>query len=280
MLLVLASVLLGAVAVSGAATPFVVRNVDVFDGESLVRGQDVLVEQGVIAEIGPDLDVSKDTPVVDGSGRTLLPGLIDAHVHVLKAEDLRTALAYGVTTELDMFMLATLAAAIKTEQAAGGGLDQADLRSAGTLVTAPGGHGTEYGVPIPTLASAEEAQAFVDARIAEGSDYIKVVVDDGSAFGFSRPTLDRSTLCAVIDAAHVREKLAVVHIATQSDFREAVECGADGIEHVPAGDVEPEVARLAAARGISVTPTLGWSRRTSERRGKPGEGFAASCRRA
>jgi len=55
----------------------------------------------------------------------------------------------------------------------------ADLRSAGTLVTAPGGHGTVYGLSIPTLSSPEQAQAFVDALIAEGSDYIKIVYDNG-----------------------------------------------------------------------------------------------------
>ena len=48
-------------------------------------------------------------------------------------------------------------------------------------------------MPIPTLASAADAQAFVDARIAEGSDYIKIVYDDGAAYGMRSPTLDRAT---------------------------------------------------------------------------------------
>jgi imidazolonepropionase-like amidohydrolase len=239
------------------APAFVVRDATVFDGTRLRRSQDVLVKGGMIARLGRHLDVPPGITRVEGSGRTLLPGLIDAHVHVLKADDLRTALTFGVTTELDMFTSHALASAIKAEQAAGGGLDQADLRSAGTLVTAPGGHGTEYGLPIPTLSSAEEAQAFVDARIAEGSDYIKAVLDDGRAFGFARPTLARSTLCAVVAAAHARRRLAIVHTATSSDFQAAVECGADGIAHVPAGGLEPALARLAASRHVSVTPTLG-----------------------
>jgi hypothetical protein len=52
-----------------------------------------------------------------------------------------------------------------------------DLFSAGTLVTPPGGHGTEYGFPIPTITAADQADAFVAARVAEGSDYIKIVYD-------------------------------------------------------------------------------------------------------
>ncbi len=254
--LLYAAALAGAAAVVPAASPFVVRDAAVFDGQRLLRGQDVLVRDGLIAAVSPHLDAPEDVEVVEGSGRTLLPGLIDAHVHVLKPDDLRTALTFGVTTELDMFTSPALVAAVKAEQAGGGGRDQADLRSAGILVTAPGGHGTEYGFPIPTLATPDEAQAFVDARIAEGSDYIKAVSDDGSAFGFSRPTLSRATLCAVVAAAHARGKPTIVHIATQRDFRDAVECGADGIAHVPTGESGPELAHLAASRPVFVQPTL------------------------
>jgi len=58
--------------------------------------------------------------------------------------------------------------------------DQADLRSAGTA--GDGSRRTRHRVraPISTLRTADEATAFVSARIAEGSDYIKVIVDDGA----------------------------------------------------------------------------------------------------
>jgi hypothetical protein len=123
-------------------------------------------------------------------------------------------------------------------------------------VTAPGGHGTEYGVPIPTLAGPAGAAAFVDARIAEGSDYIKIIKDDGSTFGFQRPTLDVAALTAVVRAAHARHKLAIVHIATAQDARDAIAAGADGLAHVYAGEPDPEIAELAAARKVFWTPTL------------------------
>ena len=248
--------LLLAALLASAPASFVVRNVRVFDGKQVRPARSVLVVDGTIREVERTVSAPVDARVVDGTGKTLLPGLLDAHVHVLNPEDLKAALSFGITTELDMFTLQEVAATVKARQAAGGGADEADLLSAVTLVTRPGGHGTEYGNPMATLAPGADVQAFVDARIAEGADYIKVVVDDGSAFGFSRPTLDKPTLCAVIAAAHARKKLATTHIATSKDFRDAVECGTDGIAHLPAGPLEPGLARLAAERRVFVTPTL------------------------
>src|SRR2546428_1124619 len=89
------------------------------------------------------------------------------------------------------------------------GWDMADLRSAGTLVTAPGGHGTEYGLRVPTLQTVAEAQAFVDDRIREGSDYIKIVYDDGRATGSKLPTISKEVMAALVTAAHRRGKPGV-----------------------------------------------------------------------
>ncbi len=127
-------------------------------------------------------------------------------------DHLKQAAIFGVTTELDMFTDQAFAARTRSEEAAGKALDRADLRSAGTLVTAPGGHGTEYGFAIPTLTSPERAQEFIDARIAEGSDYIKIVYDDGKEIGITWPTISREVLASAIRAAHARKKLAVVHV--------------------------------------------------------------------
>jgi hypothetical protein len=76
-------------------------------------------------------------------------------MHVFGPEVLRAALVFGVTTELDMFMSVGVLTSIREDLALAETLDIADLRSAGTLVTAPGGHDTEYGVSIPTLSSPE-----------------------------------------------------------------------------------------------------------------------------
>jgi imidazolonepropionase-like amidohydrolase len=239
-----------------AAEPVVIRNVLVFDGSRMLARTSVSIAGGRILGVGRDLRAPAGALIVDGSGKTLLPGLIDAHVHVRTTEDLVTALAFGVTTCLDMFTRHEMAAAARAEQAAGLAAGRADLLSAGTPATAPGGHGTEYGVPIPTLSRPENAQAFVDERLAEGSDYLKIIKDDGSAFGFRRPTLDAATMGALIRAAHARGRLAIVHIATAEDAGEALAAGADGIAHVHSGLPDSELARAAANRHVFWTPTL------------------------
>src|SRR5215831_3232436 len=172
---------------------FVIRNVRVFDGRKILESSDVWVDSGKIKAVGKNLKVPSPAKVIDGSGDTLLPGLIDSHTHAW-GDALKEAEIFGVTTELDMFADVKYVQQIKKEQAEGKERDLADLRSAGILATAPGGHGTEYGIKIPTLSSPAEAQSWVDARVAEGSDYIKIVVDDGSAYGGHRPTLSLETV--------------------------------------------------------------------------------------
>jgi imidazolonepropionase-like amidohydrolase len=233
---------------AAAAPPsgsFIVRNVRVFDGTRVVAATTVVVKDGKIASIG---QTESGLPEIDGAGDTLLPGLIDAHTHSF-GQALRQALEYGVTTELDMFTDYRYAAEVKKAQRP----DEADLRSAGTLVTAPGGHGTEYGLRIPTITGPDEAQAFVDARIAEGSDYIKIIY----TVPLPTPTVSKETMAAVIQAAHRRGKLAIVHVNSLQGARDAIEAGADGLAHLftdqPPG---PDFGRFVAAHHAFVEPTL------------------------
>lgn len=235
---------------------FVVRNAKLFDGRKTTDQSDIWVSDGKIKAVGKALKVPSSVRALDGSGDTLLPGLIDAHTHAW-GDALKEAEIFGVTTELDMFTDVKYMQQEKKQQADGKDLDLADLLSAGTLATAPGGHGTEYGIQIPTLTSSAEAQAWVDARIAEGSDYIKIVADDASAYGSHRPTLDKETLKAVIDAAHKRNKLAVVHIGKQSDARAVIQAGADGLAHLFADSApDADFAQLVSAHHVFVIPTL------------------------
>lgn len=243
------------VAVQAPKGEFVVKDVRVFDGERLLPRASVHVRDGLIVSVGDSAPAGVET--IAGEGRTLLPGLIDAHTHAF-GDALERALVFGVTTELDMFTSHAFAAAMRREQAgAGGAPRRADIFSAGTLVTAPKGHGTEYGMPIPTLAAAVDADAFVAARLAEGSDYIKIVYDDGAAHGLKLPTVDRETLAATIAAARTRDRLAVVHIGSRAGAADAIAAGASGLVHVFADEPPAAefVAQIVAAKAF-VTPTL------------------------
>jgi imidazolonepropionase-like amidohydrolase len=260
------AMLYGAAAAVGASRadgppPFVVRDVRVFDGERVTDQRSVLVQDGRISRVGDSsVVVPEGTEVIDGRGRTLLPGLIDAHVHVDdEAEaDLRQSLALGVTTVLDMWSSAARFERIKALRAADRP-DLSDVRTAGTGASAPGGHPSQMGGPasFPTVSGAAEAAAFVDARIAEGSDFLKIVYDDLGALGLSLPMLDRPTLAALIAAAHARGKPAVVHVLTEPQARAAIEEQADGLAHLFFGaTLSPDFAQLAASRGTFVITTL------------------------
>ena len=237
--------------------PIVIEGVRVFDGREVIDQATVIVRDGLIEAVGPALVIPDHAEIIDGAGKTLIPGLIDAHTHTFDPAALRQALAFGVTTELDMFTSAPFAAAMRSQQEAGNANDRADLFSAGTLATAPGGHGTQFGLPIPTITGPEQAEGFVADRLDEGSDYIKIVLEDGAVIGRELPTLDRETLDGLVAAAHRHEVLAVVHVHTKRLGREAIESGADGLVHVWIDQpIDEDFAALAADSGVFVTPTL------------------------
>ncbi|MCX5752319.1 MAG: amidohydrolase family protein, partial [Candidatus Krumholzibacteria bacterium] len=231
---------------------FAIRDVRVFDGRNVIEKATVLVRDGKIENVAAAMKIPADATIIDGSGKTLLPGLIDSHTHIYGL-GLQQSVQFGVTTDIDMFTSVEFFKTMKAQQAAGPNPDRADLVSSGTLATVPGGHGTEYGIAIPTLTKPEEAQAFVDARIAEGSDFIKIIYSHGWKF----PSLDKATMAALIRAAHNRKKLAAVHIDTMQDARDAIESGADILAHVW-HDREPDEALMAMARkhGVILIPTL------------------------
>jgi imidazolonepropionase-like amidohydrolase len=260
-LMLLACALLPALPVSAAAQPspsaVIFRNARVFDGVRVLDDHDVLIEGGTVTRVGRRLRAPAGAVTVDARGKTLLPGLIDGHTHTFGEEALKEAVVFGVTTQLDMFTDPGTARSVRAQQRSGGAAGRADLFSAGTLVTAPGGHGTQFGIPIPTLTTPDSAQRFVDARIAEGSDWIKVVYEDGHALGLEFPSIDRATLQAVVEAAHRRDKLAVAHISDAKSARAAIEAGADGLAHLFIDQAQgADFAKMVAKRGAFVIPTL------------------------
>jgi len=235
---------------------FLLRGARVFDGDRFHERLDVLVRDGLIAAVGKDAAAAAGVPVFEARGHTLMPALIDAHTHNFGASRAE-ALRFGVGTQIDLYSDHRALAAARAQRESLARVAEADLWSAGTLVTAPGGHGTQFGMTIPTLASAADADAFVAARIAEGSDFIKLVLESGAGWGAGFPTLDAATLAAAIAAAHARGRLAVVHAGSHEEARVAIEAGADGLVHA-FGDriIDRELLALAARRAVFVVPTL------------------------
>ncbi|WP_424863794.1 amidohydrolase family protein [Streptomyces sp. MMS24-I29] len=246
----------------------------VFDGEKTLGAPTVLVEDGRIALIGGD--VPDGAQVVDGSGATLLPGLIDAHVHTGPGA-LALALRFGVTTELEMQGTNTRdnRAHITSDDAL------ANVRSSGFGLTPPGGHPEELfdrlpadarpgppkgGAPgsrpvgkppvRPFVTTPEEAAAFIPRLVESGSDYIKFMVDDGSVEGHpGLPMLDQATLNAGVAEAKRHGMLTVAHALTVDATRMAVEAGIDGLVHLfmdqPHTD---EITDLIKDAGVFVVP--------------------------
>jgi imidazolonepropionase-like amidohydrolase len=136
--------------------------------------------------------------------------------------------------------------------------DEADALTS-LLITAPGGHGTEYGpIPFKPVATSEECRAEINAQVDAGASLVKLVYDSGDTWSSQPvPTLSREVLADCVKAAHSRGLLAVVHAWTLRSSREAIEAGADGLAHGIV-DTPPDAAyaELLAAHGAFVVPTL------------------------
>lgn len=235
---------------------FAIAGVTVFDGEAFRPDQDVWVESGRIREVGDALDLPETLARVDGGGRTLVPGLIDGHVHTF-GSTLNDTLRFGVTTVLDQATHPLFAASKRPARAALARGSEADLFSAGMAATAGGGHGTQFGMELETLGGPAEAPAWVRSRKAEGSDWIKVIYEDGRVYGLDIASLGGDTVGALIAAAHAEGLRAVVHVSALEHALEVVSLGADGLVHVWHDELvgELQAARIAEA-GVFVVPTL------------------------
>ncbi|MCA1779471.1 MAG: CIA30 family protein [Xanthomonadaceae bacterium] len=226
----------------------------VFDGETFIDDATLVIAEGQVEALGRNLVVDDGAEAVDVSGKTILPGLIDAHVHSFGTAR-ADALRFGVTTMLDMFRPPLDFERTHAERELLAPTDQADLYSAGFLATAPGGHGTQYGIEVPTLSGPEQAAAWVAARKAEGSDWIKIVIEPG--WGERElPRLDAATVAALAEAAHAAGLMAVAHVSTYADAIAAIEAGVDGLVHL-FGDQRVDEAFITTAReaDIFVVPT-------------------------
>lgn len=245
---------------STVSDSFAITNVQVFDGSQVIPAATVVVSGGRISAVGADVTPPAGVPVIDGAGQTLLPGFIDSHAHARTRQELERAIQFGVTTEMDMWTLPHFAASMRREQERTGAPYRADFFSAISPATLPEGYPynfTPHQREKPTLVGPEEAEAFVEARLAEGSDYLKIMIEDGSLVFLGLSVIPRETVQALTQAMHDRGKIAVAHVIEQGRAFDALHDGVDGLVHIFVDEVaEPGFVQLAVMKGIFVVPTL------------------------
>lgn len=243
--------------------PTFIINARVFDGEQVLSARTVGLEGTHISSVGQEPPPGAE--VVDARGATLLPGLIDGHVHT-SLEALRVALAFGVTTELEMQGYWTPEQRVQIDQDD----EIADVRSALLGLMAPGGHPAEFmadlgehrpvreGFTMPSVSTPEEARAYVAARVAEGADYIKVMIEEGTVMGHpGLPMIGAETLRAGVAEAHRLGKQVIAHAMTMEATYQALDIGVDGLAHLFIDRPHtPQIIDAIADAGIFVTPCL------------------------
>jgi hypothetical protein len=242
---------------------FLIRGARIFIGDGrVIESGGVLIKKGKIEEVfegeTPTAETLKAT-VIEGSGKTLLPGLIDMHVHLgapsavyesqkdyapekIMRRALVTQLYSGVTTvksvgdSLDDSL--KLRASVATGERMG-----AELYICGPMFTAEGGHGTEFFEEMPEVMkgralqqwvrlpkSPDEARQQVRELKVAGVDGIKGILEAGVA-GQLFNRLDVKFLQAAAEEARAQKLPIVVHTGNSQDIADALLAGANGIEH-------------------------------------------------
>ena len=269
------------------------KNVHVLDVRAgrLLEDHQVLVKGDTIRELSDRPITTQSAHVIDGGGRTLMPGLIDCHVHVTFSATNLALLAQTPNTTLALRALPILRGMLRrgftTVRDAGGadwalkqaiedGMDGTvvgpRLFVSGPALSPTGGHGdfrprSDRLLPIGCgclrLASTrvvdgvDEVRRAVRELLQMGADQIKIM----SSGGVASPTdpvnalgysLDETR--AIVDEAAARHTIVLAHAYTPEAIRRAVECGVRSIEH--GNLIDAPTAALMAERGAVAVPTL------------------------
>jgi len=226
---------------------FVIQNVTLFDGTAITPKTSVLIVEGKIAKVSTT--IKGDYKRVDGAGKFLMPAMTNAHVHTWSPAQLQEAARAGVMNLLDMHGLEPMQGLMKQQREVPG---NARLYVAGYAATAPDGHGTQYGFPVPTLEQPADAKQWVADRISAGVDHIKIIIEPW------KNTITHETAKAIIEEAHIANKVTVVHISKEDDAYKVLSNGADGLVHIWTDTVMPEehLQDLIQNQDFFIIPTI------------------------
>ena len=263
---------------------FGIRAGRAFDGERVVPGGAlVLVDDGRIAGVEPGAASAPDgCQVLDVPGGTVLPGLVDAHVHLCAdgtdgtldrigepgqdamaaviEQSLRRHLAAGVTTVRDLGD--RWFAVLDWRSSARGGAVYPAVVAAGPPITSVGGNCANMG---GEAAGPGQLRAAVRERAERGADVVKLMTSGGFQMTGTQVMLCQFTLDevrVVVDQAHAAGLPVTAHAHGLPAVHMAMGAGVDGVEHCSfltdtgVSQSEQDLARLAEA-GTAVCPTLG-----------------------
>jgi imidazolonepropionase-like amidohydrolase len=214
-------------------------NVRVFDGERLAEPATVVIDGD---RIGDDPAGARTQ---DGGGGVLLPGLIDCHIHLTDEATLTALARNGVTTGLDMGTEPPeLVASLRNRSGV------TDVRSSGASATHPASmHAKRMGRSAGLVANPNAAKAYVAQRVAEGVDYIKIIID--------LPGFDEPTVRALVEAARAHGLRTIAHAAARDAVLLAGAAGVDVLTHAPIDrPLDDSAVQRTRSSGEVVVPTL------------------------
>ena len=232
---------------TGGATAFVGARVIVGDGTAPIENATVVVRNGQIAEVGPSarVRVPEGASRVDVTGKTVMPTIVDTHVHLGTArdalmKDLRDRAYFGVSAALSMG-LDPAGEPFGVRAAAPAGVARYFLAGRGITMPEPGRSDVPYWVTTEA-----EARKAVQEQAALKVDLIKIWVDDRDG-KYKKMPPEIST--PVIDEAHKAKLRVAAHIFNLSDAKGLLKAGIDAFAHgIRDVDADDEVVALVKAR--------------------------------
>lgn len=208
---------------------FVIKNVELFNGEKDMGIVNVAINADTIAAISTE-PLNSDS-VIDGSGKFLIPGLVNAHVHLLSTNNMKESYEHGILANLNMHT-GLEERELEWKKNSRDSAGYALLYGAGSAATVPGGHPTQYSPGMETINDTMTIKQWVDNRIAHGVDYIKIIRENHSFFQYPpQPTLSYKQIKEIIDYSHSKGYMAVVHITKAIDMTEIAKFKPDGFVH-------------------------------------------------
>lgn len=225
-------------------------------GAAPVRDAVVVVRGGHIAAVGKrdQIKIPPSAQIVDVQGATILPGIINAHVHdAYNGTYLEAWARAGVTTVRDMSPQMSASAALSiyaTRTEKFGQTQYARIIGATPMITAPGGYG-RLGVT-----DVDDARQQVNTYLDRGADIVKISFENNLPTGYIYPMLPLDRAQAIVAAAHARHVPVSVHISRPVGLELAVQAGVDDLAHMTMDNPSDELLARVVAQNIYWVPTL------------------------